>query len=298
MKRACERSPPVPPQEREDGNSGFKKQENMVLFNWMVIPTLLVGYLLFWFGYWLASKVKSKWRLTTIALMACIPALPGVLTAIYYLHLFDSWAAFYQFRSLPGSELLASGVGLGGGIIAFSAKQAAGQRIASTFGLVTIMTLGIVLPHLKPLLAPADLNNFTNSWNGAVCKQSKGYSCGAASAVTILHHYGIEATEKEIAEECFTYSGGTENWYIARALRARGLEVSFQTKVNLKEITVPCIAGVEVAGVGHFIAILEDLGDSYRTGDPLVGERNHPKKSIQSFYSFTGFFMEVNSGRW
>ncbi len=266
-------------------------------FNWTVIPALLGSYGLFWAGQRMANAAKSRGHVVVLCATGVLLAVPGLLIALYYLHFFDSWRLFYEFRSLRGSELTAAGVGLLGGMMAAWAKKMKGMRPVSTSGLLAIMTLGIALPHAKPVLASAEWDEFHSSWDGVVCRQSTGYSCGAACAATILRHHGIQAEEKEIALECFTYNGGTENWYIARALRDRGLRVRFHTGCIPDAIPLPCIAGIRLGKVGHFITILEDLSDSYRVGDPLVGDRIHRKESVAAGFQFTGFFMSVERER-
>lgn len=227
--------------------------------------------------------------------MATLLAMPGVMISLYYLHLFDSWCFFYEFRSIKGTELTAAGVGLAGGVIAFLLMKKAKLKKFLFVGVIVVMSLGIVLPYLKPILAPLDLKELNDTWDGRVCKQSTPSTCGAACAATILKHFGQNVSEKTIAKECFSTGSGTENWYIARALRKRGFNVDFHTKKTSKGIPVPCIAGVKIGRVGHFITILEDQGDSYLTGDPLEGERIFFKKDIENKYHFTGFFMVIKT---
>ncbi|MCU0858790.1 MAG: cysteine peptidase family C39 domain-containing protein [Pontiellaceae bacterium] len=272
--------------------TGVEKKIHIMSFNWLITPTLLFSYLLFWAGYRLAGSLKSARLILTVSLIAGLSAIPAALFILYYSHLFDNWRAFYAFRSITGIELTAAGAGFTAGIIAHWGVK---TRFMSISGTILLLTSGIILPYVKPLLAPAETNKFTDSWDGVVCKQSSGYSCGAACTATILQHYGFTTTECEIAKECFTSRRGTENWYIARAIRNRGLNAHFLTKMPNEGIPAPCIAGVTLGRVGHFITILEDLGDSYRTGDPLVGERVFSKASITNRYHFTGFFITVES---
>lgn len=263
-------------------------------FDWLVIPALFISYGLFWLGYRLAGDLKPGLRLLFFHAVAILAAVPGILIALYYLHWFDFWTWFYEFRSRPGSELTAAGMGLLGGMLAYWGERLKGIKPVSTSGLLTIMSLGIILPHAKPVLAPVDASAFADNWDGAVCLQTTLCSCGPACAATILRHYGVAATEAEIARECFTYKGGTENWYIARAFRRRGLDVHFLTNISESRIPAPSIAGVRTGGQGHFIAIIEDLGDSYRTGDPLIGERVYRKEAMEAQFQLTGFFMPVS----
>jgi len=266
-------------------------------FNWLVIPTLMGSYALFWAGIRLSSTFKTPIQRLLLGTVGTILAVPGVLIAAYYLHFFDSWAWFYRFRSIPGTELTAGAMGLLGGCLAYWCRKAKKTLLLSDTGLAAIMTMGIILPHAKPLLASPDLSQFHDSWDGMICRQSTGYSCGVACAATLLKSVGIAASEKELARECFTYKGGTENWYIARALRRRGLKVTFQinTPDELK-LPTPSIAGVNYHGVGHFVTVLEETDTGYIVGDPLLGRRLHQKATIRHDIDFTGFFMAVTMG--
>ena len=225
--------------------------------NFMVAPTLALGLLLVGVGYKVGKRLRSSWSAGVAMIAAAVLAVPGVLMVVYYLHLFDSWRMFYEFRSVTGSELAGAGIGLAGGLIAFWGNQVKSVRMAVV---VTLVSVGIAIPYLKPLRYPARFSDFRDMWSGKVCLQSTGSSCGPACAATLLRHFGIKATELEIARECFTSASGTENWYLARALRRRGLKVLFLTQMPVGGLPAPCIAGVQEGGAGHFVTVLEDLG--------------------------------------
>ncbi len=106
---------------------------------------------------------------------------------------------------------------------------------------------------------------------------------------------GRPASEQEIAREAFTSRGGTENWYLARALRRRGFDVTFDIEPAASGIIrSPAIAGVVLrGGAGHFIAILESAGDAVTLVDPLDGKHTIAKAALNDRYRFTGFFMAV-----
>ena len=50
-------------------------------------------------------------------------------------------------------------------------------------------------------------------------------------------------------QEGFTYRGGTENWYFARALRRRGLDVEAHIQFPKDRNIVAALAGPQVEGV-------------------------------------------------
>lgn len=259
--------------------------------NWMVIPTLAGAFLLFAIGSWLWGRLQTNSARVLLLVIAVILAVPGILYTVYYLHLFDDADWFYQLRSLPFTELLAAGAGLLAGMLATIIQQ---RKVVTRPFIIAMLTLGISVPYLKPIVAPVRSGNFEDRWADGVCLQSTSSSCGPASAATLLRASGNDLTEAEIAGRCFTYLGGTENWYLARFLRQQGYRVRFITRRNpAGPLPVPSIAGVKVGGMGHFIPIMEETVTTYITGDPLVGRREWPKDKIRERMNFTGFFMEV-----
>lgn len=261
--------------------------------NRLVIPTLAIGFALFFRGLRLWPRTRGKIGKTVLLALAAALALPGLLFVVYYMHFFfDNAAWFYEARALRFSELAAGGAGLFAGVLA--AVLLDSKLITRPF-LLVLLALGIVGPHLKPFLAPMPASRFQDNWSDGVCRQSTSSSCGAASAATLLQASGIKITEAEIARLCFTYAGGTENWCLARFLRSRGFSVRFIANRNpAYPIPVPSIAGVRLGGIGHFIPVIAETATAYVTGDPLVGREKVPKEQLRQRFDFTGFFMEIH----
>jgi hypothetical protein len=259
--------------------------------NWLVIPTLALALLLFMVGERSIRCCRTRTgKLATIATWFAL-GVPGILLSLYYLHWFDDAKWFYEFRSIPFTELTAAGAGLFAGGLS---GLLSGRRLASRGFLVAILTLGIIVPYLKPVVAPVPSSRFLDRWRDDVCLQSTPSSCGVASAATVFKALGVRVTEREIARECFTYLGGTENWYIARAFRRRGFAVNYRIGRGVPaDLRTPAIAGVRVGGVGHFIAVMENAKETFVTGDPLVGRREVSAADITNAFDFTGFFLEI-----
>jgi len=263
-------------------------------FNPLLLPTLLVAYGLFHCGHRLPARLRRTWSQAVWLLAGCALAVPGALVALYYLHFYDDWAWFYSFRTFPFSEICAGGAGLLAGTLAFWSQRSGRASPFSLCGLLALLTLGVALPHSKPILAPVDYDAFTDSWDSGVCRQSTGSSCGAASTATLLRRFGERGTELAIAKECFTSASGAENWHLARAFRRRGLRVRFITDhPPTEELPVPSIAGVRLGDIGHFIAILDRTDAGYVVGDPLAGRTEHSEANIRMDFAFTGFFMHI-----
>ena len=207
------------------------KETRVMTINWLMIPTLIAAWLLFVVGQASIRRCQRKGEAIGLLGVSIVLGIPGFLLPLYYLHWFDDAIWFYQFRSIPAIELTAAGAGLFAGGLAGLIKR---QAFLSRALLIAVLTLGIVIPYLKPLLGPLPSHSFTDQWRDDVCLQSTASSCGAASAATVLKALGQHVTERELAHECFTYAGGTENWYVARAFRRRGYRVTYRRVIEVQ----------------------------------------------------------------
>jgi hypothetical protein len=264
--------------------------------NPLLIPTLLLAFVFFRMGVWLwrRSGPAARWLLLPCVVVL---SLPGILLAGYYLHFLDRAGWFFAFRSLPGTELTASGTGWLAGCLQGMLTGSRWQRVIGATVLASLLAFGIFLPYAKPILSPAPWHQYSDRWSDGICMQSTGSSCGPACAATILKRSGRNATELEIARDACTSATGTENWYLARVLRKRSLSVRYVvTEANPPEFPYPSIAGVSLGGpggAGHFITILDRTPDGYVFGDPLAGRLSLSREKMMKRYFFTGFFMRV-----
>ncbi len=259
--------------------------------NLLVIPTLIIALLLFIVGEKSIRHCPTPMVKAGISLLWLLIGIPGLVFPLYYLHWLDNAKWFYEFRSLPFTELTAASIGLLAGALAELIKNF--KYISRPF-LIVLLCLGILAPHLKPILVPVARHRFSNRWQDEVCLQSTPSSCGAASAATVFKLFGIDLTERAIAKECLTCASGTENWYIARAFKRRGLKVNYRIEDNIpSDLKTPAIAGVRVGGAGHFIVIMSQTDKVFSIGDPLTGRKDISKNKIAKAFEFTGFFMEI-----
>ena len=248
------------------------------------LPTLLLAGFLFYAGY----RLQHRQPRLVIALGAVL-ALPCILAVLFYTHIFDRAAWFYEVHTIPCTELTFSGVGFLGGAI-YRWLDPENWREHS---LVIVFTaLFLLVPFIKPLIAPLDTSLLQDRCEGAVCRQSSPSTCGPASAATILRNLGDPVTEKQLAQESFTYQGGTEAWYLARALRKHGYATKFV--IDGDSLPHPAIAGVILqGGMGHFIAVLDANDSTVTVVDPAVGKLTLNEKELRRQFRFTGFFLTV-----
>jgi len=270
--------------------------------NLLVIPTVIIAVALFVVGLQIANKRMPIYLAFAWTMLSVLAAVPAILFISYYGHWLDRCAWFYAFRAMPGSELAASGAGLGAGIVALRIQRLALRHMSAAlvrfvFAMqLLFLILLLCAPYAKPVLAPIQIA-FRDQWRDGICIQSTPSTCGPSSAATILKYFGLSASERELALECYSYGGGTENWYVARALKRRGLDVSYVvSKMQPTGLPFPSIAGTEVGGLGgagHFVAILGREGERYVVGDPIVGKLLMTIGDLRKRYFLTGFFLVV-----
>jgi len=252
-----------------------------------------LGIALFCVGRRVAG-VLPKGQLPLAMGVAVLLAAPGILYAIYYLHLFDDWSGFVEFRAHRGTEYLAAGAGLLGGLLDPWVRR---RFRASSWGLPTLLLVGLSVPFLKSMLTPVDAGTLSDRWENSVCLQSTASTCGPASAATILKFFGTEVTEAELARSAHTSASGTEIWYLMRTLRRLGFETRARTRVtDLDEVRLPAIAGIvnQASGAGHFVAILPGSDGHWLVADPLSGGVAHSPAEASRSIPFSGFFLEVS----
>ena len=68
-------------------------------------------------------------------------------------------------------------------------------------------------------------------WKDRICMQTAESTCSAASAATLLAHYGIETREAEMVRLCMTRQWGTSMWGVYRGLRLRTGGTPYRVKV-------------------------------------------------------------------
>lgn len=215
-------------------------------------------------------------------------SLPSVLFAAYYLHILPERAWFYTLRSWAGTEFLLIFLGCAVGTLASLLP-----RVLLGVPLFILLTIGIV-PFIKPLIGPIPDSAFRELWQGDTCLQSTASTCGPASVATILRQLGSDSPELAIARASFSYTGGTEAWYLARYVRTKGFVPSFDFRSTFSPaVGFPSVVGVRLGGAGHFIAVLDISDQQVTFADPLSGASRISLTQFEHRYQFTGFHMVI-----
>ncbi len=258
----------------------------------MAAVTVFLAFCLFWLARFLAARLPSPPGKSLLFFVAVLFSIPGFLYVFYYTHLMDGAVWFYSLRIHRNTELLASGLGFLAGIL-YDYWQPETRAEKATISIITLVALSI--PFLKPLLDPVNYAALKTSCTGEVCLQSTPSTCGPSSAATILKMFGDSASERELAESSFTSRGGTEIWYLARALQLRGYATQVLVQSSVSPLPrLPAIAGVILpGGAGHFVAVLGEKNGQVTLADPLSGKFQFPASELQKAYHFTGFFLTI-----
>ena len=116
-----------------------------------------------------------------------------------------------------------------------------------------------------------------------VCRQSQGWSCGAAASVTLLRLHGIASTEREMGELCLTmpFRGTTMPRFVrgfTRKLRQEGspLRVRAEDRLKVSDLDtfpVPCLLAISFSPlVDHAVVLTgRDAAGNWLLADPLDG---------------------------
>jgi hypothetical protein len=262
--------------------------------NPLVVPTLIAAAALFWLGRKCEQRLTTRTSRRAFIFGALLLAVPGMVFFAYYTKLLGEPICLYRFRALKGTELTVAGLGLLAGFIHGArlkhplwAKQLRGFTVPAILGVM------VLAPFAKPLIRPLNRTLLADRWQDDVCLQSTPSTCGPASAATIARSLGRSVTEAELARDSLTYGGGTENWYLARALRDRGFQVDLiSIAPDAGSFPTSAIAGVKLPqGTGHFIAMIGRDAANYIYGDPLTGKSVATFDQLKTTYEFTGFFL-------
>lgn len=243
-------------------------------------------------GWRVARLPERMWKLAAVAATLLMLAWP--LMRVFPSHVL-SWfgprvVAFVEVTgiTLPAVALFA---------IAGRRSRTASQRRAVLL-LIPVCCLYFV-HHGGWMVRPAVTNLGPTEFKGDVCLQSTGYTCVAASLVTLLRAYGYEATETEMARLTYTEvnGGATDSravWGLRQRLRGEPIEVCYEKMdyERLKSVPKPCVVPIRWGYfISHMVPVLSASDQEVRLGDPLDGPRTQRPSEFQAVWKGTGIFL-------
>lgn len=134
---------------------------------------------------------------------------------------------------------------------------------------------------------------------GEVCRQSTGYTCVAASLVTLLMAHGYEATETDMARLSHTeFEWGTTDsravYALQTRLRGEPVEVCYEVMdyERLKAVPKPCVVPIRWNYfVSHMVPVLFADDDRVRVGDPLIGTVDKSAAEFRDVWHGRGIYL-------
>lgn len=139
---------------------------------------------------------------------------------------------------------------------------------------------------------------------GEVCRQSTGYTCVAASMVTLVRARGIEASELEMARLAHVEVGGgaTDSravWALERKLAGTGLAVEYRRldAAGLIAAPKPCLVQLDWGFfVSHMVPVMSADAERVVIGDPLKGLREMPMGAFAREWKGMGIIVRGGLG--
>jgi len=134
-----------------------------------------------------------------------------------------------------------------------------------------------------------------------ICRQTTGYTCVAASMVTMLRAHGISADEKEMAELAYTQvnGGATDSrtlWALERKLAGTGLRAEYRAldERGIIEAAKPFMVQLDWGFfISHMVPVMEATASQVVIGDPLNGERRVPMEEFMRKWKGMGIMLEA-----
>lgn len=233
---------------------------------------------------WSLSRASGHRLRIIIGTVLGVFCLPAILYSTYYLHVVDDWLWFYQLRSHAIANYYPAALGLFAGWL-MPAIAGTARKVMT----IVAAAILVAIPFTKPLLLPLNENELHEVWRDGICVQSTPSTCGPASVATILARaFNDPVSERTVARAAHTTATGTEVWYLAQFLRARGYAVTFHTHAPA---ALPyALAGTQLGAAGHFVAVLGCNGHDCQVADPLTGRIDSGKR-----FTFNGFYMQITA---
>lgn len=132
-------------------------------------------------------------------------------------------------------------------------------------------------------------------------QQTSGWTCSPAVAAMLLHHYGVNTTEGEMAYLANTNYLGTDAPSIAHAMSIKGQSHNLNVKIANADYDAclerkePFLACIHVPRLGgHAILVLKMTKNDLEMVDPRYGHRQRmPRAEIEPQWQNKIVFIEV-----
>ena len=229
-----------------------------------------------------------------------------------------SWAvAIPNSAAICWSNFMPVLLGFTAGLARWSSSLGEFKRPLVAGVLGCIAAAYILVPVVRPIAAPANVNPSEVNWIDGICLQSHPSTCGAASAATLLHRHGVQATESEMIDACLTSRAGTVPLGLYRGIALKADQSGRRAGIASREPSewnrlgqLPNVALVQFDspagnrspsrllgphGEGHAVTVIGRADDGrWIIGDPAVGQIYWNDEEFRSY--FTGDAIYLKSG--
>jgi hypothetical protein len=229
-----------------------------------------------------AAQVAIAIGLLFVVLRAVVRWSPAVE---YALLPFDLYAIIHPWWAFPFAFLI-----LGAGAPHMSTPGA--RRGVAAFAVVLYL-VGVQRLWITATFDPQTVHGVVN--RDRVCIQSTSYTCGAASAAMLLDQHGVGATEREMAELCWTNGlTGTDEFGVCKGLRAKLAGTGLTPRIvssdweDLRRRGGPAMATIYFElMVDHWVLVLEVKDDAVVLLDPIRARQTLPKAKFLELWRKT-----------
>lgn len=238
----------------------------------------------------LSKDATAKFR-------AALAVFVVALGATYFVY---GWDQIWLSQLLPTSALVMLGnwfpilASALAGIVSRMPELPAWRRGLATAG----MLLSALLALTFPLIGKTP--DCSHVWRDNICLQTTPYSCSAASAATLLNHYGIAATEAEMAELCLTnsLSRGTSWQGLYRGLVLKTCGTPWRVEViQSQRLSPKSLDGAPAILVACLPLEGSNLNPIYRDACGWVPGQAHAVVYLGEFDSSTAIIGDPQFGR-
>lgn len=159
-----------------------------------------------------------------------------------------------------------------------------------------------VLPFLAPALNYGQLSRIETRIDGSgVCRQTTGYTCGPAAAVTALQSFGITAHEGPLAIRAHTnWVSGTPMDSLCTAIRdeyGRSCRPAYFDSISDLRGRLPVIAVIKWGFmVDHYVVVLSVTDSEVVVGDPSRGKYTMTHAEFEDKWRRCGIVFDDGEG--
>ena len=257
-----------------------------------LIITLLFVMAAFLFGIFVSSKKRAKWlSWYCFSLAALIVVnLPNFIVELSYVEPFNTLHYGYIRYAFIGFGI----AGVFSPLLRHIPEKR--TRILMVIMVWLFQVRYVLVPVGSPIVYRNEVAGLETKFQGQICMQTTGYTCGPASAVTALRAIGVNASEADIGVAADTTPMlGTNERLLAEAIEELYVvdcECRHFESIDAMAGKCPVLAVIKYSfWFDHFVAVLDVTDDYVFLGDPLNGRWKMKREEFESKWRKKGVFF-------